>query len=201
MFVYLLRHGQTVDNADGERFSGVRDIGLTALGWQQARKSANLLKDVQLKKVFYSGLRRSHETAQAILEVQPHLDGDAKAQPAFREIGFGEWEGLTRSEVAKRYPALYSEWLVDPVNAHIPGGEDLRDRQVEVLNAFDAIVQEAQGDFALVAHNTINRLLIVGLLGGDASNYRRLVQRNACMNVLEVTDMMEVRVHAVNVLP
>ncbi|WAH37270.1 histidine phosphatase family protein [Alicyclobacillus dauci] len=203
MFVYLLRHGQTVYNADGERFCGSSDVGLTALGWQQARKTATLLRDVRLEKIIYSGLRRSRETARAILEVQNHLtERDLQIEPAFREVGFGEWEGLTRVEVAKAFPELYPEWLVDPVRTHIPGGESLRERHAEVLTAFHAVTaQGTDGDIAIVAHNTINRLLLVGLFGGDAGRYRKLVQRNACLNVIERTDLGDIRVHAINMLP
>lgn len=201
MFIYLLRHGQTVYNADGERFCGSSDVGLTALGWQQARGTAGLLKDVHLTKIIHSGLRRAQETAQAVAEVQPHLQGKPlSVNPSFREIAFGAWEGLTRAEVAKAFPALYSHWLVDPVDSEIPDGDNLNRRHTEALAAFQALITtEIEGNIAVVAHNTINRLLLVGLLGGGAGEYRKLVQRNACMNVIEYTDVGELRVHAINV--
>lgn len=38
----------------------------------------------------------------------------------------------------------------------------------------------------------------MGLLGGEARDYRRIVQDNACMNVIEYTEMNGVRIHAIN---
>jgi alpha-ribazole phosphatase/probable phosphoglycerate mutase len=203
VFVYLLRHGQTVYNADGERFCGSSDVGLTALGWQQARQSATLLKEAKVTKVIHSGLRRAEETATALVE---SLDGVTKAdfhvEPAFREVGFGAWEGLTRAEAARAFPDVYSNWLLDPAHTSLPGGDDLFVRQALVLAAFQSYVSNhPDGDIVIVAHNTINRLLLVGLFGGDAGEYRKLVQRNACMNVIEYTDLGDFRIHGVNLLP
>ncbi|GLV13976.1 alpha-ribazole phosphatase [Alicyclobacillus hesperidum] len=200
MMVYLFRHGQTVYNADGERFCGTSDVGLTALGWQQARCAAQMLAGVRIHAFVHSGLRRAAETAKAIQESHPHLATAALyVEPAFREVGFGSWEGLTRAEVNKRYPDMYAQWLADPADVNIPGGEDIGQRQQEVLTAFSRLIERfVDCDIAVVAHNTINRLLLVGLLGSDARNYRRIVQENACMNIIEYSEASGVRIHAVN---
>ncbi|TDY46285.1 alpha-ribazole phosphatase/probable phosphoglycerate mutase [Alicyclobacillus sacchari] len=200
MMIYLFRHGQTVYNADGERFCGTSDVGLTALGWQQARRAAQMLSGVRLHAFVHSGLRRAAETAKAIQESQPQLAGARlHVEPAFREVGFGSWEGLTRAEVNKRYPDMYAQWLADPAHVSIPGGDDVTQRQQEVLSAFSRLlVRFADCDIAVVAHNTINRLLLVGLLGSEARHYRRIVQENACMNIIEYSEASGVRIHAVN---
>ncbi|MFB5190537.1 histidine phosphatase family protein [Alicyclobacillus fastidiosus] len=203
MLIYLFRHGQTVYNADGERFCGSSDVGLTALGWQQVRESAELIRDAQISKIYHSGLRRSYETASAIAELHPQISPVSFVEvPSFREVGFGVFEGLTRAEVAKMYPDVYADWLVSPEEVSIPGGEDLRERQAEVFAEFRTIAATNQaGDIAIVAHNTINRLLLAALMGADAGAYRTLVQRNACLNVIEITEDQDVRIHAINVVP
>lgn len=138
MNIYLFRHGQTVYNADGERFCGSSDVGLTALGWQQARQAATMVRHVKLTKMIHSGLRRAAETAQAIREAQPHLaDADVEIHSGFREVGFGAWEGLTRAEVTRSFPELYARWLIDPTKAPIPGGDDLYERQREAMAAVE----------------------------------------------------------------
>lgn len=142
------------------------------------------------------------ETAQALCTFQSHLSTDAlEIEGAFREVGFGEWEGLTRQEVMLRHPDVYRNWIDDVSSTSIPGSDRITVRQTEALERLHQVAKRADGDFAIVAHNTINRLLLVGLLRGHPNSYRTLVQRNACVNILEYTDAGEFRIHAINQLP
>ncbi|MBS1566238.1 MAG: histidine phosphatase family protein, partial [Bacteroidetes bacterium] len=62
--VYLLRHGQTPYNADGNRYCGRTDIELTAKGVQQAKAVYQRMKDIQLDAVYASPLFRARRTAE-----------------------------------------------------------------------------------------------------------------------------------------
>jgi broad specificity phosphatase PhoE len=62
--VYLLRHGETFWNADGNRYCGATDIGLTEKGISQAHVAAGLLKDIHFDAVYTSPLQRAHNTAK-----------------------------------------------------------------------------------------------------------------------------------------
>jgi broad specificity phosphatase PhoE len=62
--VYLLRHGETFYNADGNRYCGATDIGLTDKGIGQAYTAAVLLKNLVFAPVYSSPLQGALITAQ-----------------------------------------------------------------------------------------------------------------------------------------
>jgi len=106
----LWRHGRTEWNATG-RFQGQLDPPLDAEGRSQAARVAPELAaglPAGQTTVVSSDLSRAAETAAsltAVLGVQLRLD------PRLREHGMGLWEGLTRDEVAERYPEQYADWV------------------------------------------------------------------------------------------
>jgi broad specificity phosphatase PhoE len=97
----LTRHGQSEWNALG-RWQGQADPPLTDLGRRQAHEAARSLGTVD--GVWASDLRRAAETAVIIgddMGVGPVvLDAD------LRERDAGEWTGLTRAEIERRYPGF-----------------------------------------------------------------------------------------------
>lgn len=100
-----MRHGETAHNAAG-RWQGQTDIPLSDVGRVQATRLAarlpQLASDLLPTVVYSSDLSRAVETAQ-ILSMsigQPvHLQ-----TPAFRERGYGSWEGKSRAECAELWP-------------------------------------------------------------------------------------------------
>ena len=99
-FVYLVRHGETVWNAEG-RLCGSSDIPLSPIGQQQAQRLAQRLRSVPLAAIYSSPLRRTRQTAETIaalhnLPVHP--------VPELSEIDYGDWEGMAVDELARRFP-------------------------------------------------------------------------------------------------
>ena len=119
----LWRHGRTEWNAAG-RFQGRMDPPLDEVGRRQAvEASPHLIASAGLGAdtvVVSSDLERAADTAAALnglLGVQLRLDA------RLREHGMGTWEGLTRDEVADRFPEQYADWLAGrPVRGR--GGEE-----------------------------------------------------------------------------
>lgn len=68
--VFIARHGQNEDNANGI-LNGHRDKPLTELGRQQAKELANGIKDIglQFSYVYSSPLSRALETAEIVSEI------------------------------------------------------------------------------------------------------------------------------------
>ena len=63
--IFLVRHGQDTDNAEGI-LNGRRDTELTALGREQAKTVANKLKDDNIQIIYSSPLKRTLQTAKII---------------------------------------------------------------------------------------------------------------------------------------
>ena len=121
--LFLVRHGETDWNAAG-RWQGQTDVPLNARGREQAREIADRLRA--------GGDRGRSPRATSCGRGTPpsssrpssgscvdHLD------PDLRERRFGCFEGLTREEVAARFPEAWARYLADPGPAP-PGGRVAR---------------------------------------------------------------------------
>ena len=119
----LWRHGRTEWNAAG-RFQGQLDPPLDASGHREAAASAARLLAGGLRPddvvVVASDLDRTVQTATALTDL---LGVPLRLDARLREHGMGCWEGLTRDEVAERYPEQYADWTAGrPVVGR--GGEE-----------------------------------------------------------------------------
>lgn len=120
--IVLWRHGRTEWNITG-RFQGQLDPPVDEVGRHEIARSAPLLA-AGLRRgstvVVTSDLQRAVDTATALTDI---LGIALLRDPRLREHGMGSWEGLTRAEVAARFPDQYAAWLAGrPVVDR--GGED-----------------------------------------------------------------------------
>jgi glucosyl-3-phosphoglycerate phosphatase len=119
----LWRHGRTEWNVAG-RFQGQLDPPLDATGRREAAAAAAQLVAAGVLPadpvVVSSDLDRTVETANVLTGL---LGVPLRLDARLREHGMGCWEGLTRDEVAERYPEQYADWIAGrPVRGR--GGED-----------------------------------------------------------------------------
>ena len=91
---HLLRHGQTVHNAN-DRIAGATDAPLTDMGRAQAGHVALTLRDRPIGRLFASPLQRAWQTAQAIAALRPDLE--IRPAPLLAERDWGIWEGAPRA--------------------------------------------------------------------------------------------------------
>jgi broad specificity phosphatase PhoE len=134
----LARHGETDWNREG-RWQGWADPPLNATGRAQAHRLADELRAIAFDAVYSSDLRRAHETA-AILAA-PH-GVPVVADVGLREIDIGSWSGLTRAEIAERFP-----------DGRRPDGETHEQHGARVREAVVRIARDHLGDrILLVAH-------------------------------------------------
>jgi probable phosphoglycerate mutase len=194
--VFLVRHGATALTAE-DRFAGSTDVPLSDDGRRQAASLAERLKGETIDAVYASPLLRTMETARIV--AAPH--GMAPVpEPALREIAYGRWEGLTRSEVETAFAAEYSIWEEDPFTIAPVGGES----GVNVLNRALPVVrriieQHRHRSVLVVSHKGTNRLLISSLLGFDVRGYRdRLDQSPAALTILDFMNEVRPRLRLFN---
>lgn len=88
--LYLVRHGETVDNAR-QVMQGQSQGQLNETGYAQAREVADRLRDVHFDAIIASDLRRSVQTAQIIAE--PH-QLPVVSTPLLRERDWGDFTGM-----------------------------------------------------------------------------------------------------------
>ena len=93
----LLRHGEPVG---GRRYRGQIDDPLSDKGWQEMR--AAVVDKGPWDYIVYSPLGRCADYAN---ELALKLDIPLTADPRLKEIGFGEWEGLTGNDLSVKSEA------------------------------------------------------------------------------------------------
>jgi probable phosphoglycerate mutase len=157
-----IRHGDT-DFARERRFAGGRDVPLTPRGRLQCEAVARALAGVAVGAVYASPLARARESAAPIAAAHGLT---VQVAEAFREMGFGAWEGLTRAETAVRYPAEFETWLAAPHRAEPPGGERLDVVAARVAAGLTALGDTHPGaTVVLVSHAVVTRLIVLSALG------------------------------------
>ena len=104
--LFILRHGETEWNLAG-RMQGHLDSALTELGREQARRQGRLLSQVVTEACewFSSPQGRAFNTARIAAPHGQHIEQDMR----LKEIGMGDWTGLTRLEIGQERPDLFEE--------------------------------------------------------------------------------------------
>jgi len=158
----LVRHAETAWNRD-RRYQGWTDTPLSDTGRAQAEAVAGALREPPLAAVYSSPLQRARDTAVPI--ARPH-GLSVQVEAAFKEMGFGGWEGLTIEEARALDPAFYARWLAAPAHETPPGAEALADVKTRVVGGLEALRDEHDGrSVCLVTHAVVARILIVEALG------------------------------------
>lgn len=181
---YLLRHGETVWNAEGNRYCGRTDVPLSARGRVQADIVARALRGVPFAAAYCSPLQRSRETAE---HIAAECSLPCVSDPRLAEIDFGTWEGKTREQIERDDPDGWAGWMRDPSMVRAGGtGETARQVYDRVARFFREVCEAFPGEAVLVVgHNTMNRIFIAASMESPLRNYRRLVQSNTGINVLD----------------
>lgn len=194
--VYLLRHGETAYNADGNRYCGLTDIGLTERGVEQAKRAASFLKDTPIEAVYASPLQRAFTTAFLAIEGKIQIQKEER----LKELDFGNWEGKTREEFVREDPELWNAWEKAPETARAGGTGNTGSEIVERVDAFFLEMLQTHRDRSImvVAHNTVNRLYLAYKLGMPLRNYRRIVQENSAITLFELDNQGILSLHQLN---
>jgi broad specificity phosphatase PhoE len=160
--LFVVRHGETAWSRE-RRFAGARDIPLDPEGLRQCEAVARALAPQVVAAVHASPLERARASAEVI--AKPHRL-PVETDPAFSEMAFGEWEGLTREEVAARFPAAYEEWRHAPHLLRIAGGETLAAVAERARGAVQQLAAAHTGEtVVLVTHAIVTRLIVLDALG------------------------------------
>jgi len=169
----LARHGATAMSVD-KRFSGLggSDPALSRLGEEQAMAlAAELVARGGIERIVSSPLQRTMQTA-AIASASLNLSFDV--DDGLAECNFGEWDGLTFTEVRERWPDELDAWLAS-ADVSAPGGESFNDVRARVLAARDRILKDSAGQTVLVvAHVTPIKAMVTDALDAPLHSIYRM---------------------------
>jgi len=164
--IYYIRHGETAWNAEG-RFQGSQDIPLNDLGRTQAVTAGGILADLLARDgreassmpFVASPLGRARLTME-LMRGKLKLPPDQYAvDDRLREIGYGQWEGLTLPEMKLHDAATFASRDQDKWGVAAPSGESYASVTLRMREWFDSLLV----DTVAVAHGGTMRALMVAL--------------------------------------
>lgn len=184
ILVTILRHGAVEGRA--HIFRGALDDPLSAQGAAQMQQA--LLRRSYAKSgekfdaVATSPLRRCHDFA-ATLAAQH--GAPLQVLPAFSELSFGDWEGLTPDEAAARDPELHQAFHASFGEHAPPNGEALTALRARVVQGWQQwITQDIGANRLLVTHAGVMRALLIELFAyTPAQVFQIAMPEAACMRI------------------
>ncbi|WP_313405992.1 histidine phosphatase family protein [Aeromicrobium sp.] len=184
--IHLARHGETVWHAEN-RYAGSSDVGLTERGLEQARALGDWAAAHGPLTVHSSDLTRAIVTATPAARA---LGLELDVHPLLREVDFGRGEGLTRAEMAERFPEDLARFLDRPAESPLPGGEAGHAAVERALPELRALATQSPVPALVVMHSTLLRLVLCTLVGIDPNRYRHVMPkvRNVAVTTLELSD-------------
>lgn len=193
MKLVLIRHGESQWNLEN-RFTGWKDVDLSAKGVEEAKAAGKELKDsgFSFDIAYTSYLKRANKTLNIVLEEMDEMYIPVYKSWRLNERHYGALTGLNKAETAKKYgdeqvhiwrrsfdtaPPLVDETseyypkkekrYADLEEKDIPKGESLKDTIARVLPYWDSDISKSikEGKNVIVAaHGNSLRALIKYLL-------------------------------------
>lgn len=174
-YIYLFRHGTTVDNAAG-KFSGWRQVDLNQRGKDDAKIVALRLKDKKIDIAFQTSLIRSKKTLKEVLRFHPECK-IIITDDRIIERSYGRLQGMTHYEYIKKYsPKRYDDfhrgYKKRPTN-----GESIKDVEKRVNSFVKDLIK-------LVKENKVN--VAISAHGNSMRPFRKYFERLSVKEMLRL---------------
>jgi probable phosphoglycerate mutase len=182
--IILVRHGH-VEGIAPERFRGRAELALTELGRRQAAAVAQrIAAEWPVAAVYTSPMGRCVETGRAIAQ---RTGAPAEATGLLTDLDYGAWTWKTYDEVGAAEPELFRRWFDAPQLVRFPGGESLQDLVARSADAVRQVMDaHPDGVVVLVAHDSVNRAMLLQLLDQPLAAYWRLAQSPCAINEIDL---------------
>ena len=168
MLQYLIRHGESVSNADG-RVQGQEDVELSATGRGQAEAVATWSRAVlgaddapPVDELWSSPLRRARDTAEAIAAA---TGLPLRIDDELRELHAGIFQGHLWADLEARFPAAVAQWRSGDADFAIPGGESRAQLAARGRAALERLADRPARGMIVVAHGGILTAALGSLVG------------------------------------
>ena len=178
--LYLVRHGQTDWNLQ-RRIQGSTDIPLNDTGREQAARAGRLLARRHWDVLASSPLSRAYETAEIIgadIGLGSFGPPEIEIVPELVERAYGDAEGLTDSELQRRFPG----------DTPVPGRERRTDVATRAVAALVALGERHPGaNIVVVAHGGLIRSVMNAVAPGSLLHSGVPIS-NGSIHSFELTD-------------
>lgn len=158
----LVRHGESEWNALG-LWTGLTDIGLSEKGRAEARRSAELIRGVEIHVCHSSTLSRARHTLDEMRQCLDWDDLPIHEHSALNERDYGELTGKNKWQVREEFGEEQFILWRRSWDHPLPGGETLKDVYRRVVPYFEEQIQPSviSGQNVLVSfHGNSMRALV-----------------------------------------
>jgi len=217
----LIRHGQSIWNAEN-RFTGWVDIDLSEQGIKEAKKSGQLIKDlnIEISISYTSFLKRAIKTLEVILK-ENNLNLKLNTSWEINERHYGSLTGLNKEETKikigedqfKKYRRSWNispppmpendknQFLFSPLNASIPQNmipltESLKDTYNRVIPFFESKIKpglQNNKNIIIAAHGNSLRALCKKLFSISDQKINELEIPTGNPLIIEFNQNLEVK--------
>jgi len=181
----IVRHGETEWNV-AMRLQGKLNSSLTTVGRKQIEYAAKALRNRKFEMLITSDLGRAMETAMII---NSYHKLEVNLSENLRERNFGVMEGLTREEVAEKYPEVHEGYMTRKSNYQVPDGESLVQFYARVSAELKRIVELWPGKNILaISHGGVLDCSMRMVFGISLDACRNFTIYNASINTFSFSN-------------
>lgn len=181
----LIRHGQTIANAQGV-LAGFLETPLNKRGEQQAIALKEYLKETTIHYFYASSSQRAYETLQPLAKLK---NATIESVEALKEIHFGEFEGKDFNWIQKHYPEEVTKMLKEKDHYCYPKGESLVMAHTRMAKWLQEVSRCHENRVvAVCAHAGTIRSMLSELVAGDERLHWHFKVDNASISIVNVTD-------------
>ena len=155
----LIRH-EEVAAPHRHAFNGHADVPLSERGHNRATALVPLVRRFDPDEIWSSPSLRALDTARPVLEA---LTPEFCIRENLKEIDFGDWEGLTFSEIQDRDAHAVSRWAGNDPDFRFPEGESLSEFDLRVKNVATDLLESRTDRIVVFSHGGMIRSLVCRL--------------------------------------
>ena len=165
--LYLVRHGQSTANLN-DVFLGQHNLDLTSLGLEQAKITANYLKNIHVDAIYSSDLTRAVDTAEQTAKL---LNLPIILEKGLREIDGGLWEEQPFYSLKEKYYDNFVAFTTDIGSSKVDGGESVAELYERFIKTVENISKANDNKTVLIfSHATCIRCFGAFCMGKGLKN-------------------------------
>ena len=135
--IFAIRTGQTIWELES-RLDSATGAPLTDEGARSVQDCARQLARESVAVVYAGSGEAERQSAELLAGP---LQSRVRTVSDLRELDYGLWQGLTVSEIKRRQPKLFRQWLEAPASVRPPGGETLEEGLARLRKALKEILK------------------------------------------------------------
>ena len=192
-YLLLVRHAESLNNANGNRFSGIVNTPITEKGHSDSAILSDRLSKFRVETVLTSELERSKETAELVFPNVP-----VYTCSELIEFNYGDYEGISPDDLPED-DAVLNMWRQSPGSMSFPGGQNIAKYADEMWKGmYDLMLKIPEKRIGCIIHKTMGRLFIAKILGLDLNYFRLIPMGNSSVSIVTWDSTEGFRLHTLN---